>query len=187
MKQIGLKIVVLLCLVGCGTVPLIQSYWHSANFDLPANFVHQKNELTLSVSNDSTTLYIEIESYSHSTIKKIQDLGLSLWISKGKSPNKTYSIHYPLPYSDTKGQVALEGFAFANLVAMPLSEIAPIQIKNTFTEDAMHYAIRLPLAEIGLLPTDIFTVEVRSFAQGDEEYLSALTAAEAIERTIQTN
>lgn len=184
MKKIGVQIGVLLCCMGCSSLPLSQAYWHDVDFDKPANFVHKKNELTLSVSNDATTLYVEIGSYSAVTVQKIKHLGLSLWISKGKSPRKNYGIHYPLPYADAKGQVALEGFSIANLVAVPLSEITPIHLKYSFSEDKMNYHIAIPLAELGLNLLDTFTIEVRSFEKGNEEYLSALTAAEAIERRL---
>ncbi len=184
MRRFWTKILVLLCCVGCGTPQFNQAGWHTERRNNPANYFHKRNDITLSVSNDATNLYVEISSYSPATIQKMQELGISLWISKGKSPSKSYGIHYPLPYSDTKGQAALEGFQFANLVAMTLEEIAPIQLQSSFSEDKMVYELRIPFVELDLGLSDVFTIEIRSFANGKQEYLSALSAAEVIERRL---
>lgn len=174
-----------LLLFSCGSASQQhQSQWHSTLKDAPAAIFHPENALTLSVSNDVDFLYIEIASTSLRTIEKIQKLGLSIWVNKGVLAHKTHGIHYPLPYENTEGKVALEGFWQEPLVALPLAETAPLQLALSILPKNLLYTLQLPLSELALAPKDKFTVSISSFAAGKQEYLESLTTAEEIERRL---
>ncbi len=177
-------IVLTLFLYSCTSIQLHKSLWYKEVQNFPATIFQKENNITLTVSNNETDLFIELFSNSPETIANIKATGLSLWLNKGKNPQKKYGIHYPLPYTDTKDKVALENFSQANLVAIPLSEIAPIQLSATLSTEEMHYNLQIPLTELNLKNTDIFTVQLSSFASGETEYLSSLTTSEEIERRL---
>lgn len=180
------NILLLFVLLSCSTPQRYQSSWHEKNSNTPAAFFHKNNKLTLAVSNDNQFLYLEIVSYAPETIQKIKQLGLSLWLSKGATPNKTYGIHYPLPFDNTQGEVALEGFNQQGLAAMSLAAIAPIELQASFLPEAMHYQLKLPLSELQFTTQTVFTVNIASFSLGKQEYLNSLTTAQEIERRLDT-
>lgn len=181
-----LNIITLLLLLSCGsTSESYKSAWHEKSSKAPAAVFHKDNELTLAVSNDNSFLYIEIASTSTKTIQQIQELGLSLWISEGKFQKEQHGIHYPLPYENSKGKVALEGFSKASLTALSIEELAPIQIKTSLpAKNAMQYELKIPLSELAIENLDFFTISLASFTRGKEEYLNSLTTAEEIERRL---
>ncbi len=168
----------------CSSARYYESLWHEEGAKVPAAIFHQENALTLSISNDTTNIYIELSSASKTTIKKMEQLGLSIWLSKGTAPHQTFGIHYPLPYEDTKGKAALEGFPQASLIAVPLKEIKPIQLSATILPENFTYELQIPLSQLGFTQDTEFTVYICSFTAGKEEYLSSLTSAQEIERRL---
>ncbi len=181
----NLLIICVLC-AACSSTQYYESVWHGKEAKVPAAIFQQENALTLAVSNDTTSVYIILSSTSSETIKKIEQLGLSVWLSEGTSPRQTFGIHYPLPYEDTKEKVALEGFAQASSVAVPLKEIDPIQLSTTILPEDFTYKLQIPFSQLDFTENTRFTVYICSFTAGKEEYLSGLTAAEAIERRLDT-
>ncbi len=184
-KVYNFLIVCVLC-TACSSTHYYESVWHGKEAKVPAAIFQQENALTLSVSNDTTAIYITLSSTSAATIKKIEQLGLSVWLSEGASPRQTFGIHYPLPYEDTKGKVALEGFTEASATAIPLKEISPIQLSTTTLSEDFTYKLQIPFSQLDFTENTRFTVHVCSFTAGKEEYLSGLTASEAIERRLDT-
>lgn len=184
MKRLCSIIVFAVLLSACKAPQYYQSHWHNASAKPVAAVFHQQNDITITVSNNVEYLYIEIESSNTQTIEKIKKLGLSVWLSKGKTPRKTYGIHYPLPYKDASGKAALEGFAQIPLLAMPLSQIAPVTLSASFLLQNMKYKLKIPLTELSLSTESVFTIYLTSFTSGKEEYLSSLTSAQEIERRL---
>lgn len=171
-------------LFSCSAPQHYTSHWHDAKANMPAAYFHQHNAISLTVSNDADFMYLEIASTAPNTIQQIKQLGLSVWLSKGATPRKTYGIHYPLPFDETQAEAALEGFSASSLVAIPLADIAPIKIQASFLPETMSYLLKIPLSELQLNSEAIFTISLSSFALGKQEYLSSLTTAEEIERRL---
>lgn len=179
-----LHIFVILLVLSCTALHHYPAHWHENKIEVPANYFHEENALTLSISNDTKFLYCTVESTSLEKIEQIKHLGMSIWFSKGATPHKTHGIHYPLPYDDTQEQVALEGFSHEALVATDVAVVSPIHINASFFPEKMQYKIKLPLTDLQLTPEAIFTVSIASFALGKQEYLNSLTTAAEIERRL---
>ncbi len=184
MKRIVLYFLLLVFWASCRITERYKSLWNATSKNAPASVFQQENEMTLKVSNDATTLYIEVASSSEAVVSKIKELGLAMWLSAGTSPRKTFGIYYPLPYKEMENKVVLDGFSYANSVPIPLQEIGQIQIAATFSQEEMLYKVQIPLDEIQLSSTDVFTIQIASFAAGKEEYLSSLTTEQEIERRL---
>ncbi|PVX51736.1 hypothetical protein C7377_0021 [Balneicella halophila] len=185
MKRLVYSLPIIFIVMACSsTTSVHQSIWHNNTPKAPASIFHKTNGITLAVSNDSEFLYIDIESTNPQAIDKIRQLGLSVWLSKGANPNKTYGIHHPLPFKNTEDNVALEGFNQAPMVALPINDIDPLKIKSSLLPELMIYSLKVPLTEIDLRNAEIFTISVASFSLGKQEYLSGLTTAEEIERRL---
>lgn len=175
----------IICILNSCTTPLFySSQWHGSESNTPISFFHKANKISLSVSNNSTHLFIDILSTDIKTLSKIKKLGLSLWLSKGKKPLRFHGIHYPLPFDNTEGKVALEGFMTEDLVAVPFSAIEPLKISSTLTNQQFHYKITIPLESISLTIETKLTLSLASFTKGKTEQLSGLTSAQAIERRL---
>ncbi len=135
MKRIVFCLLVFVFVGSCSTTERYKSLWNATSKNAPASVLHQENGMTLKVSNDATTLYIEVASNSESTIAKIKELGLAMWLSAGTSPRKTFGVYYPLPYKEMENKVVLDGFSYANSVPIPLQEIAPMRIATNFSQE----------------------------------------------------
>lgn len=171
-------------LISCNSSSYYTSQWHTKGDKEPASVFHKENRLSVAVSNDEEYLYLKIESTNPETIQKVKKLGLSVWLSNGENPNKSWGIHYPLPFENTERKAALEGFNQEPLVALPLTAIAPIKIMASFLPEDMKYSIKVPLSELQIDDKGIFTVSLASFSLGKQEYLTGLTTAEEIERRL---
>lgn len=109
-KSIYLSLFLILFLaVSCASLPALQSSWNtdssiSNSLDkIEANIFFPEDKLTLKLSNDEEYLDIIIATNSYSSLNKIYNLGLSIWLDPIGKNRQIFGINFPQtiekPYS----------------------------------------------------------------------------------------
>lgn len=191
--------ILLFILMGCST-PFYNSVWKIEENKKPLLVFDSGNDLTLSCSNDSTMLYVELYTANTTTINKIGRLGMTIWINTGRIPRKKYGIHYPMPttgFSVAKlpqssfganpfQSIALTEQGSKSSIMYQLTELESISPIITITPQSYLYQLSLPfaLADIDFRNSKEVTVSISSFQNSKGIYDSSLESSEVIKKRL---
>lgn len=108
----------LLALMACSGTNQFTSYWNSKKsnlFQSEAQFYHPDDQISIKVFNNSNFIDIILETNSSVTLRKIYNLGLSLWMDPNGKSKAIYAVHFPMPvqypFTDRKFEHYLTGFS----------------------------------------------------------------------------
>ncbi len=195
----------ILFLAACASNPVYQASWKASSWQT-AQVYDSENDLTIACANDSSHLYLRIETENEETIQKLFSLGLVVWLDPSAHFKKSYGVQYPLPgersvsantlsemseqkVKDVRFQkIGLEGFGTKIPIVLPVSELesgfnAAIAITPT---GLFSYQLKLPFEEIGIYPNAKKTLSlvVESYLRAEERYETSLSDNEYLEKRL---
>jgi hypothetical protein len=211
----------LLVMSSCSVKNQYSSYWQNQrNFNsnlyklTAANYYDTDNQISIKVFNNEKYLDLILETNSPTTLRKIYNLGLSIWIDpKGKLRNN-YAINYPLPgeiqFSENQFKTYLSQFSLTELneefldrfpdferVDMTKDKITTLHVsedKSTYQfsistkkEILFSYHLRILLSE--LYPQDLtgneeISIGIANVNEANEVYESSLSSREYINQRL---
>lgn len=203
----------------CAVKTKLQSNWNSdnqfssQNFSREeANYYNSQNQISIKLFNNTEFVDVILETNSAKSLRKIYNLGVSIWIDpNGKSKN-TFAIHYPMPiefpFSQAKFENYLTRFSLIEFNEELMDRFQEFEVEdkrsktsilyNTLQQDNQYkvklsstdqvlfsYHIRIPM-EV-LYPnksTDLKTISIgiANINEANEEYHSALSSKEYINK-----
>jgi len=177
-----------------------------------ANYYNTADQISLKVFNNDQYMDIILETNSTNTLRKIYNLGLSIWFdTKGQLKNK-YAINFPMsiesPYSEAKfinylthfsliefNEELLDRFQLYEIVNTEKNESLSISTLNkdetyqvklsSKNEVLFSYHLRVLMSELyseKLSGDEIIGIGISSINEANEEYLSALSSKEYIKK-----
>ncbi|MBN2597566.1 hypothetical protein [Labilibaculum sp.] len=206
----------------CAVKNQISTYWQNErNFNseiystTEANYYNAEDQISIKVFNNEQYIDAILETNSANTLRKIYNLGLSVWFdTEGKFKNK-YAINFPmpadLPFSEEKFEKYLAQFSPTELNEEFLDRFQLYEVVNakknetlsisTLQEDDTYqvklssknevlfsYHLRIPMSEFyskGLSGNEIIGIGVASINEANEEYYSALSSKEYINKRME--
>ena len=215
-----LIVTTLFILQSCITNKAFVSYWNpNSNTNhfsqKEAIYYHPADELSIKVFNNREHIDIILATNSPLTLRKIYNLGLSIWIDPDGKSRNILAINYPMPiefpYTKSQFKSYLTGFSrtefqeelmdrFQNyeivdtrsnetisLSTLNKEEDFKVELKTT-DQILFSYHIRFPISEI--LTTDlnkkpVISIGVASVNEANEEYYSALSSKEYIRKRLE--
>lgn len=197
MKNFLFLLYLLFLLIGCSN-QVYKSIWNTEKNKQPFSIFDNKNNISISCANDSTTLYLELYTTEINTIEKIGKLGLSLWLSEGSIPRHKYGIHYPIPTKEfslnnlQKQQtepfdtIALEMSEGETPTILNVGELNDIEVSATISNDSFHYKMKIPLAllNISMAEEQKITISIVSTKEEIPNYDSSMESSEIIRRKL---
>lgn len=177
-----------------------------------ANYYNAEDRISIKVFNNDQYIDVILETNSTNTLRKIYNLGLSIWFdTKGKLKNN-YAINFPMPsktpYSEAKFINYLTHFSLIEfneelLDRFQIYEVVNTQKNETLTISTLHedetyqvklssknevlfsYHLRILMSEFyseKLSGDEIIGIGISSINEANEEYLSALSSKEYIKK-----
>ncbi|WP_372751760.1 hypothetical protein [Labilibaculum sp.] len=211
----------LLTINSCSIKNQYTSYWQDQrNFNseiytqTAANFYDSDNKISLKVFNNDEYLDLVIETNSSHTLRKIYNLGLSIWIDSAGKLKNNYAINYPLPgeiqFSEEQFRVYLRQFSLTKLneefmdrfqnferVNMTKNEITTLHVsENTPTyqfnictkqEVLFSYHLRISLNELypkNQTEKEEISIGIANVNDANEVYESSLSSKEYINQRL---
>lgn len=203
----------------CTVKNQIPTYWQNEkkfNSEIysttEANYYNAEDQISIKVFNNDQYMDIILETNSTNTLRKIYNLGLSIWFdTEGKLKNK-YAINFPmpseLPYSKAKfinylthfsliefNEELLDRFQVYEVVNTEKNEtlsISTLQEEETYqvklsskNEVLFSYHLRVLISEFysdKLSGDEIIGIGIASINEANEEYHSALSSKEYINK-----
>ena len=179
-----------------------------------AIYNHPKDAISLKFFNNKQYIDIILETNSANTLRKIYNLGLSIWIdTEGKLQN-SYAVNYPMPsqflYSKTEFQNYLNRFSMIefneelldrfqsyeiinakNNEKLSISTLQPednYQLKLSTKEEVLFsYHLRIQLKELftnEITGTENISIGIASINEANEEYFSTMSSKEYINKRL---
>ena len=204
----------------CASPEKFTSYWNPQNDNNYNSFTEREalyyqsdDQISIRVFNNNRFVDVILETNSPITLRKIYNLGLSLWIDpKGKSRN-VYGVNYPLPiqfpYTGKQFKSYLNGFikegfqeelidrfqayelVDTRMNKMILTstrekdETVKVELKTT-DQVLFSYHIQIPINII--FPTNVrqkeISIGISSVNEPDEEYYSAMSSKQVVQKKI---
>ncbi len=203
----------------CAVKNQISTYWQNErNFNseiystTEANYYNAADQISIKVFNNDQYIDIILETNSKNTLRKIYNLGLSVWFdTEGKLKNN-YAVNFPMPsefpYSKEKFEKYLAQFSLIEmneelldrfqvyevintkknetLTISTLQEDDTYQVKLSSKNQALFsYHLRVLMSEFyseNLSGDETISIGVASINEANEEYLSALSSKEYINK-----
>ncbi|WP_421920784.1 hypothetical protein [Marinifilum sp.] len=211
-----LVIFIAVILQACASSVKFTSYWnsnHDSFSQKQALFYHSADKISIKVFNNNQFVDIILETNSPLTLRKIYNLGLSLWIDpNGKSKN-VYAVNFPLPtdfpYTDKQFRSYLSGFNKVEYQEELLDrfqayeiidsrinesvltstiandEIVKVKLKTT-DQVLFSYQCRIPVQILYPIDTDkkVISIGISSVNMANEEYYSAMSSKQVIQKNL---
>jgi hypothetical protein len=213
-----LFIIGIVLLQACASSTTFTSYWNAegkknAFHQKEAVYYHPDDQLSVKVFNDDQIADIFIETNSPSTLRKIYNLGLSVWIDPSGKGGNVLGIHYPMPgdilYSQSKFKSYLSRFQRHTFQEELMDRFQAYEIVDSRTNEQIStstlmdeeyqltlktsnqilfsYHIRIPIEKIypeGTNESTLFSIGVSSVNEANEEYYSALSSKQYINKRL---
>lgn len=206
-------------LQACASSTTYTAYWNTegkknAFYQKEAVYYHPDDQLSIKVFNDNQFADIFVETNSPSTLRKIYNLGLSVWIDPSGKGGNVLGIHYPMPgetiYSRTKFKSYLSRFQHHTFQEELMDRFQAYEIVDSRTNERVStstlmneeyqlilktsnqilfsYHIRIPIEKIypeELKEPAIFSIGISSVNEANEDYYSALSSKQYINKRLE--
>jgi len=209
-------------LFSCASSDSLVNYW-TMEGKIPTDYFSEKpslyyqsdDQISIKIFNDEKYIDLFLETNSPATLRKIYNLGLSIWFDPNGRSKNIFAVNYPLP-SDipfTKNQFNFylnkftkiefqeelnDRFTHFEVIDTRLNESLNLTnldnnegyIINLRTSNQIlfSYHLRFPIKNIfpkSLSDKTIFSVGIASVNEANEEYYSALSSKEVIRKRMK--
>ena len=212
----------LFTLNSCAVKDQVSSYWvDESNFNseiysiTEANLYNPQDQISIKFFNNDQYIDIILETNSPNTLRKIYNLGLSVWIdSKAKLRNK-FAINFPMPtefpFSEEKFTNYLSQFSLTEINEEFMDRFQVYEVVNTKKNESLSistlqeddtyqvklssknevlfsYHLRVLVSELyseKLSGDEIIGIGIASINVADEEYYSTLSSKEYINKRME--
>ncbi|WP_461636566.1 hypothetical protein [Labilibaculum euxinus] len=215
-------LVSLFTLISCTVKNQISTYWQNErNFNseiystTEANYYNAEDQISVKVFNNDKFIDIILETNSTNTLRKIYNLGLSIWIDPEAKLQNNFAINFPMPaefpFTEEKFENYLSRFSLTelneefwdrfqlfevvnakkneSLSISTLQEDDTYQVKlSSKNEVLFSYHLRIAMSEFyskNLSGNEIIGIGVASINEANEEYYSALSSKEYINKRME--
>ncbi len=219
-----LKLTFLIASIGIGSCAVnnqFSSKWeddHNFNAEIysktEATYYHPTDAISLKFFNNKKYIDIILETNSANTLRKIYNLGLSIWIdSKGKLKN-SYAINFPMPsefpYTNKNFENYLSRFSMVEFNEELLDRFQTYEVLNTKTKEntsistlqpednyqlklctkeeiLFSYHLRIQLTEFftdKITGSENISIGIASINEANEEYYSAMSSKKYINKRL---
>lgn len=213
-------ILLLLLLQACSGSNKFTAYWNSQNeinyirfSEKEALFYHSADQISVKTFNNEDFVDIILETNSPITLRKIYNLGLSVWIDPNGKSKTIYAVNYPLPvefpYTDQSFYSYLKGFTKIEFQEELIDRFQAYELVDTRTEEStltnttikeeqvkvslrtsnqvlFSYHVRIPMEILYPANPDQkeISIGISSVNVADEEYYSALSSKQVIQKNL---
>ncbi|PKQ66795.1 hypothetical protein BZG01_09705 [Labilibaculum manganireducens] len=212
----------LFTLNSCSVKNQISTYWQNERdfsseiySTTEANYYNAEDQISVKVFNNDKFIDIILETNSTNTLRKIYNLGLSVWIDPEAKFKNSFAINFPMPakfpFTAEKFENYLSRFSLTELNEEFLDRFQIFEVVNvkkneslsisTLQEDDTYqvkissknevlfsYHLRIPMSEFyskNLSGNEIISIGVASINEANEEYHSALSSKEYINKRME--
>ncbi|WP_320017675.1 hypothetical protein [Labilibaculum manganireducens] len=212
----------LFTLNSCAVKNQISTYWQNERdfsskiySTTEANYYNAEDQISVKVFNNDKFIDIILETNSTNTLRKIYNLGLSVWIDPEAKLQNNFAINFPMPakfpFTAEKFENYLSRFSLTELNEEFLDRFQIFEVVNvkkneslsisTLQEDDTYqvkissknevlfsYHLRIPMSEFyskNLSGNEIISIGVASINEANEEYHSALSSKEYINKRME--
>lgn len=219
-KKYIILIFMAILLQACAGSAKFTSYWNSQADSKQGNFSAREalyyqptDQISIKVFNNDKFVDIILETNSPITLRKIYNLGLSLWIDpSGKSKN-VYAINFPMPaenpYTDKAFRSYLENFSKVEFQEELIDRFQAYEIIDTRIDESVltsttandekvkvelkttnqilfSYHSRIPVEILYPVASDqkVISIGVSSVNVADEVYYSAMSSKQVIQKNL---
>ncbi|PKQ61400.1 hypothetical protein BZG02_15710 [Labilibaculum filiforme] len=206
----------------CAVKNQLSSYWQkNENFNSEtyavkeANYYSPDDRISIKLFNNNQFIDIVLETNSTNTLRKIYNLGLSVWIDSKAKLQNNFAINYPMPsefpYSEEKFKAYLSRFSLVELNEEFLDRFQEYEVVNTKRNETItistlqnddtyqvklisknevlfSYHIRIPMNEFyseAGAENKIIGIGISSINEANEVYHSALSSKEYISKRME--
>lgn len=216
-KKNTLLIFVVILLQACAGSNQFTAYWNPQNnssfSEREALYYQSADQISIKVFNNNEFADIFLETNSPITLRKIYNLGLSLWIDPNGKSRNVYAVNYPLPtefpYTDKSFYNYLNGFSRTEFQEELIDRFQAYELVDTRSDESIltsttvkdeqvkvnlrtsnqvlfSYHVKIPI-EI-LYPENIeqkeISIGIGSVNMADEEYYSAMSSKQVIQKNL---
>lgn len=219
-----LKLIFLISSIAIGSCTVTSNFSSKWQEDISFNseiyskteaiYYQPKDAISLKIFNNKQYIDIILETNSANTLRKIYNLGLSIWIdSEGKLQN-SYAINFPMPsrlmYTNSDFRKYLDQFSMVEFNEELLDRFQTYEVLNTKTNENISmstlqpednyklklstkeevlfsYHVRVQLKELfadEINGTENISVGIASINEANEAYFSSLTSKEYINKRL---
>jgi len=179
-----------------------------------AHFYHASDKISIKVFNDDKFVDIVLETNSPITLQKIYNLGLSVWIDPNGHSKNVYAVNYPLPvefpFTDKSFRKYINRFSIVefqeelmdrfqayetidtrineSILLSTINKDEAVQVYLSTNNQVLYSSrVRIPIETIypNTIPEKrIISIGISSVNEANEEYFSALTSKEYINKRL---
>ncbi|NOU61137.1 hypothetical protein [Marinifilum caeruleilacunae] len=218
-KYISLIICAVL-LQACAGSAKFTSYWnseqnaqHSTFSEQEALFYHSTDKISIKLFNNDEFVDIILETNSPRTLRKIYNLGLSLWIDPNGTSKNIYAVNFPMPaenpFTDQEFRSYLQRFSKVEYQEELIDRFQAYEIIDTRIDESVltsttalaekvkvelktsnqilfSYHTRIPMDILYPEKTEqkIISIGVSSVNEATEEYYSAMSSKQVIQKNL---
>ncbi|BAX80451.1 hypothetical protein [Labilibaculum antarcticum] len=206
----------------CAIKNQIPTYWQNErNFNseiyatTEANYYNADDQISIKIFNNDQYMDIILETNSTNTVRKIYNLGLSVWFDPESKLKNNYAINFPMPaespYSEETFINYLTHFSLIEFNEELLDRFQVYEVVNTKKNETLSistlqeeetykvklsskkgvlfsYHLRVLMSEFyseNLSGDEIIGIGIASINEANEEYHSALSSKEYINKRME--
>ncbi|WP_321279575.1 hypothetical protein [Marinifilum fragile] len=219
-KRNTLLIIIAILLQACAGSKPFTAYWN-AKKNIQANKFSEKealyyqsaDQISVKVFNNNEFIDIFLETNSPGTLKKIYNLGLSLWIDPNGKSKRVYAINYPMPaeipYTDKQFKSYLERFSRVEFQEELIDRFQNYELIDTRIDESVltsttvkdekvkvqletvdqilfSYHVKIPIKVLYPDNTEVkeISIGINSINEANKQYYSAMSSKEVIQKNL---